>query len=136
MKKNQTLWELLAGIVGLGMLVWLIHLMLSKDILYNTIGLWSGAGVACFWAIHLNRSLEDSLDLGETAAKRKAVMGYATRMLVSLLVLGAVIYYDLGNLIDVLIGIFLLKISAYIQPFTHKIFDRVLRRKGEGGFSK
>ena len=136
MKKNQTLWELLAGIVGLGMLVWLIHLMLSKDILYNTIGLWSGAGVACFWAIHLNRSLEDSLDLGETAAKRKAVMGYATRMLVSLLVLGAVIYYDLGNLIDVIIGIFLLKISAYIQPFTHKIFDRVLRRKGEGGFSK
>lgn len=136
MKKNQTLWELLAGIVGLGVLVWLIHLMLSKDILYNTIGLWSGAGVACFWAIHLNRSLEDALDLGETAAKRKAVMGYATRMLVSLLILGVVIYYDLGNLIDVIIGIFLLKISAYIQPFTHKIFDRVLRRKGEGGYSE
>ena len=136
MKKNQTLLELLIGIVGLGVLVWLVHLVMSEKILYNTIGLWSGAGVACFWAIHLNRSLEDSLDLGEAAAKRKAVMGYITRMLVSLLVLGVVIYYDLGNLIDVIIGIFLLKISAYIQPFTHKIFDGVQRRKEKGGCSK
>lgn len=136
MKNQQTLLELLAGIVGLGVIVWILHLVMSEDILYNTIGLWSGVGVACFWAIHLNRSLEDSLELGEAAAKKKAVLGYITRMLVSLLVLGAVIYYDLGNLFDVIIGIFLLKISAYIQPFTHKVFVWVKERKGKGGFSK
>ena len=133
MKKNQTLLELLAGIVGLALVVQLIHLLVGKNWIYNSIGLWAGTIIACFWAIHLSRSLEDSLDLGEEAAKRRAVTGYITRMLISLIVLGIVIYFKLGNLVDIIVGIFLLKISAYIQPITHKVFLKL--GKKEGGLS-
>jgi len=133
MKKNQTLLELLAGIVGLALVVQLIHLLVGKNWIYNSIGLWAGTIIACFWAIHLSRSLEDSLDLGEEAAKRRAVTGYITRMLISLIVLGTVIYFKLGNLVDIIVGVFLLKISAYIQPITHKVFLKL--EKKEGGLS-
>ena len=139
MKNRQTLLELLVGIIVLAIVVWGIHLVFSANLLYNSIGLLSGAGIACFWAWHLNRSLEDFLELGEAAAKKKAVVGYVMRMLVSLIVLGVVIYYDWGNLFDVVVGIFLLKISAYIQPFTHRVFERVKekrKQKGEGGLSE
>jgi len=130
MKKNQTLLELLAGIVGLALVVQLIHLLVGKNWIYNSIGLWAGTIIACFWAIHLSRSLEDSLDLGEEAAKRRAVTGYITRMLISLIVLGTVIYFKLGNLVDIIVGVFLLKISAYIQPITHKVFLKLEKKKG------
>ena len=134
MKRNQTLLELLAGIVGLALIVQIIHLIIEKNWIYNSVGLWAGAIVACFWAIHLSRSLEDSLDLGEAAAKKKAVQGYIFRMVISLITLGIVIYFRLGNLVDVIIGVFLLKFSAYIQPFTHKLFLKL--EKKEGGLSR
>ena len=134
MKKNQTLLELLAGIIGLALIVQIIHLIIGKDWIYNSVGLWAGALVACFWARHLSRSLEDSLELGEVAAKKRAVTGYITRMAISLIVLGVVIYFKLGNLVDIIVGVFLLKISAYIQPITHKLFLKL--EKKEGGLSR
>ena len=134
MNKNQTLLELLVGIVGLTIIVQSIHLIAGSDLLYNSIGLWAGAMVACFWAIHLSRTLEDSLDLGEELAKKRAVKGYITRMVISLIILGVVIYFQLGNLVDVIVGVFFLKISAYIQPITHKLFLKL--EKTEGGLSR
>jgi hypothetical protein len=133
-KKNQTLLELLAGIIGLALIVQIIHLIIGKDWIYNSVGLWAGALIACFWAIHLSRSLEDSLELGEVAAKKRAISGYITRMVVSLIVLGVVIYFKLGNFVDIIVGVFLLKISAYIQPITHKLFLKL--EKKEGGLSR
>ena len=73
-------------------------------------------------AIHLKRSIEDELDLGEEGAMKHARTAYATRMLITLIVLGVVIYFKLGNPITVVIGIFPLKLSAYLQPLIHKIF--------------
>ena len=131
MKKNQTLLELLAGIILLGILIQIVHLIVTDDYLYHAIGLWSGIAVACFWAIHMQRSIEDALDLGEDRAKKKAVIGYATRMLISLIVLGVVIYYDLGNVFSLFVGVFLLKISAYLHPFTHKLFLWVAKCKNK-----
>ena len=68
------------------------------------------------------------------AAKKRAISGYITRMVVSLIVLGVVIYFKLGNLVDIIVGVFLLKISAYIQPITHKLFLKL--EKKEGGLSR
>ncbi len=134
MNKNQTLLELLVGIVALTIIVQIIHLITGSDLLYNSIGLWAGAMVACFWAIHLSRTLEDSLDLGEELAKKRAVKGYITRMVISLIILGVVIYFQLGNLVDVIVGVFFLKISAYIHPVTHKLFLKLKNK--EGGLSR
>lgn len=129
MKKNQTLLELLAGIILMGILIQLVHLIAVDEYLYHAIGLWAGVAVACFWAIHMQRSIEDALDLGEDRATKKAISSYAMRMLVSLIVLGAVIYYDLGNVFSLFVGVFLLKISAYLQPLTHKLFLWVAKYK-------
>lgn len=114
--------ELLVGIILSAAVIQIILVIFWKDYLYNAIGLWSGVAVACFMAIHLKRSIEDSLDLGEEEAEKYARKAYGTRMLVIAVALGIVISFKLGNPITLAIGIFPLKISAYTQPYMHKLF--------------
>ena len=129
MKKHDILTELLTGIISLGILIQIGMAIAFENYLYNAIGLWAGIGIAIFMAIHLKRSIEDELDLGEEGAMKHARTAYATRMLVTLIVLGVVIYFKLGNPITVVIGIFPLKLSAYLQPLIHKIFLKLDKTK-------
>lgn len=131
MKKDHTLQELLLGIILLGVAIQIVVAIISRDYLYNAIGLWSGIGIACFTAIHMKRSIEDALDLGEQGATKYVRMAYLKRMLLSLVVMGIVIYFHLGNPITLLIGVFPLKVAAYLQPLLHKLFLRFSKRRGE-----
>ena len=131
MKKENVLLELLVGILCFGVVIQGICLIVSKDHLYNAIGLWSGIAVACFMAIHMKRSIEDTLDIGVEGAEKHARNAYITRTLVTLIVIGIVIYFKLGNPITLVIGIFPLKLSAYLQPQMHKLFLK-FRKQGSG----
>ena len=122
MKKNETLIELVAGILFLGVIFQLICVLVLKEFLYHAIGLWTGIIIACFVAIHLQRSIEDSLDMGIEDAEKHARNAYVIRTVVTLVVIGIIICFNLGNPITLVIGIFPLKLSAYLQPYTHKLF--------------
>ena len=125
MKKGNIVVELLAGIISLGVLIQIGMLLAFENYLYNAIGLWTGIGIACFMAIHLKRSIEDSLDMWEEDAVKHARTAYATRTVVTLAVIGIVIYFKIGNPFTVVLGIFPLKLSAYLQPLIHKIFLKI-----------
>ena len=127
MKKNKILLELLIGIVLMGILIQIICIVVSKDYLYNAIGLWSGVAIACFMAIHMKRSIEDVLDLGEEGGVKRMRSTYLVRMTIVAIVMGVVIYFNLGNPITLLFGALTLKIAAYLQPYMHKLLH---------GFSK
>ena len=129
MKKNETLIELVAGILFLGVIFQLICILVLKEFLYHAIGLWTGIIIACFVAIHLQRSIEDSLDMGIEDAEKHARNAYVIRTVVTLVVIGIIICFNLGNPITLVIGIFPLKLSAYLQPYTHKLFLWFRERK-------
>lgn len=122
MKKDNTLTELIIGIILLGGIEQIVCLIFLKDYLYNAVGLWSGVLVACGMAIHLKRSIEDALDLGEDGATKHIRKSYAVRMMTAFLVMGVVVYFNLGNPLTLLAGVIPLKISAYLQPHMHKVF--------------
>lgn len=130
MKKEKTLLELLVGIIFLGLVIQIVCLFVSKNYLYNAIGLWTGIAVACFSAIHMKRSIEDALDFGEHQATKYVRGAYVKRMLITLVIMGVVVYFNVGNPIMLLIGVFPLKIAAYLQPFVHKLFLHLEHRKG------
>ena len=122
MKKNNILIELLVGILALGFILQIICIVVANNDLYNAIGLWAGVALACFMAIHMKRSIEDSLEMGEEGAVKYARNAYALRTGVAVVVVGVVVFLKLGSPITLVIGIFPLKASAYLQPFIHKIF--------------
>lgn len=131
MKKNHTLLELLLGIILLGVITQIICVIVSKNYLYDAVGLWSGVALSGFLAIHMAYSIEEIVDVGEKHAVKRARGAYAVRVLIAVLVAGCVIYFKLGNYVTLLISAFFLKISAYMQPFTHKAVQKIrTNRKG------
>ena len=130
MKKDNILIELLSGILFLGILIQIVCFFVVERQLYGAIGLWAGIAIACFMAIHMKRTIEDVLDIGEEAAEKRARNAYAIRTIVSLAIVCVVLVLKIGNPITLVIGIFLLKISAYLRPYIHKIFLK-FSKKGE-----
>lgn len=130
MEKDRTLQELLLGLFGIGCVVQLGLLFLGGHLLKNAIGLWCGifCGVFCF--LHMQRTLEDSLDLGEEYATKRVRKGYGTRMLLTAVVLGLVLYYELCNPLTLLVGVLVLKPAIYLQPVVHKVLQKFNQKGG------
>lgn len=129
MKKNNILIELLVGIIALGVILQIVCIVVAKHHLYNAVGLWVGIGLAWFMAIHMKRTIEDSLDMDEESAVKHARNAYALRTGVAVAVIALVVLFKLGNPITLVIGIFPLKGAAYLQPLIHKVFQWYERKK-------
>lgn len=54
---------------------------------------------------------------------------YVIRLFVVAVVFGVTAYFQVGNIIAALIGVMSLKISAYLQPWTHRVFVRLQKSK-------
>lgn len=129
MKKDRTLAELIFGIVIFGVIEQIICAIAFQNDLYNAIGLWCGIVIGIGMAIHMKRSIEDALDLGEEGAPKHIQKTYALRMTVVIIVMGCVIYFDFGNPLTLLAGVIALKISAYLQPHMHKLFLKLKKSR-------
>lgn len=129
MKKENTLLELLVGIIFSGVILQIIVAIFLKNYLYNAIGVWSGTAIACFMAVHMKRSIEDALELGEEGGAKRMRSAYLTRMAIVAIAMGIVICFDFGNPITMLFGALTLKVSAYLQPHTHKLLHRLKKHE-------
>ena len=128
MKKNSTLKELLVGIVIVGILSQIVCLIFLKRHLYHAVGLWTGIGISIGMAIHMQRSIEDGLDLQGDAGVKHMKKAYLTRTAVAVVVMAAIMYFEWGNPITILLGIMALKVAVYLQPLVHKVLEK--RKKG------
>ena len=125
MKKNRILIEMFAGMSLWGILWQMIVLLIGKRILYCTIGLWLGIVISAVLAVHMKYSIEDAIDIGGYDARKKIRSDIMKRYLVVGVVIGILFYLNWGNPLTVLVGIFALKISAYLQPHMHKLFEKI-----------
>ena len=128
MKKNNTLAELLIGISVVGVSAQLIFLVFGKHHVYNAIGLWVGVILAASMAIHMQRSIEDGLDLMGNSGVKHMQKASATRMLVACIVMAVVLYKKWGNPLTLFVGVMALQLAAYMQPLVHKVLEK--RSKG------
>lgn len=128
MKKNSTLKELLIGIFIIGILSQIVCLIFLKRHLYHAVGLWTGVLAAVGMAIHMQRSIEDGLDLLGDAGVNHMKKAYLMRTMVVCVVIAVVMYFGWGNPITILLGITALKVAVYLQPMVHNILEK--RKKG------
>lgn len=124
MKKNSTLKELLIGIFLIGILAQIVCLIFLKRHLYHAVGLWTGVFVSVGMAIHMQRSIEDGLDLMGDAGVKYMKKAYLMRTMVVCVVVAVVLYFDLGNPLTIIIGIMALKAAVYLQPLVHKVLEK------------
>lgn len=83
-----------------------------------------------FSLIHMAKVWERAVYYEEKGAMVRTVGGYFVRLLV-LFVLFVAVYFagGLHGVFSMILSIFTMKVSAYLQPFTHK-FMTIMQRKG------
>mgnify|MGYP003175185393 CR=1 FL=1 len=115
---NDALPELVLGII-----VWFV-----TDKLRYTTGLVIGIALAVGMAVNMAIVLRDAVEIyGGEHAQAKIIAKSILRYVIVVIVFFVMMKFNLGNLFTAFIGVLGLKISAYLQPFTHKF---VLKLQG------
>lgn len=129
--KNRTLLEMHIGMVFFGLVCQLIGMIcyftgiLKLNIPWNdALSLWFGVGAAMLSACHMYRTLDRSLDFGEAAVKM-IFKGYIIRYVLIVAIMLIIIVTDFMNPLEVFLGYMSLKVTALIQPFTHKLCNKM-----------
>ena len=104
---------------------------LAEDKLRYSSGLWIGIVTAMALAYHIARVIAETIDFPDAEKARTRIIAKGILRYVAVVaVFGITMYYDLGNLITLFLGVMGLKISAYLQPALHKVIMKVTAKGG------
>lgn len=120
--------ELLLGICLYGLMGTVLILLLISDEGKTLRGFLAGAAVSSGMVIHMYLELEKALYMGEAGALKHTRMTTAFRM-ITVAVIMVILGLAREDVIAAIAGLMALKVSAYIQPLTHKCFNKF---KGKG----
>ena len=121
---------LVLGIVIYGIMVEVAGVWFVEDKLRYTTGLLIGISVAIGLAINIAQVIRDAVEIyGADGARNRLIMKSVLRYLVVVVVFFVMMKFNLGNLVTAFIGVLGLKVSAYLQPFAHKV---ILELQGRG----
>lgn len=129
---NEALPGLVVGILLYGGLVELAGIWFVEDKLRFSSGLWIGIFCAEGMAVHIAMVIEEAVRLGGEQTRRMSVKS-VLRYVVVVIVFFVMMKFHLGSLLPAFIGVLGLKVSAYAQPFMHKM---IFNRKSKGSYEK
>lgn len=129
---NQVLPELLLEIVLYGIVVQFVGMWFVDNRVQYSVGLWIGIVIAMGMAVNMAVVILDTVDaMAEGRSNVKTAFFAVVRYLVVVLAFLLVWYFEIGNLIAMFLGVMGLKVSAYLQPFTHKFITDFQKRGDE-----
>lgn len=120
---NEALPGLLGGILLYGVFIQFVGVWFAEDKIRYTSGLWIGIACALGMAVHLAMVIEEAVRIQGQSAKRLSVKS-VLRYLVVVVVFFVMMYFRLGSLVSAFLGVLGLKVSAYAQPFMHKMIHK------------
>lgn len=126
-KIDETLKELLIGIIAAGSLFQATVMWFVKNKLSYTAGLWTGVLLAAFLAWHMWKTLDEALDFEAEGAEKIMRKQSLLRYVIVIAVLGILMCSEIANPLAAFLGIMTLKVAAYLQPFTHKVISKLRR---------
>lgn len=124
---DRTLLELSVGSLAWGLLCQLTIVWFVEDKVDYSIGLWLGIFLAVAAGIHMWWSLDCALDYEQDTAVKRMTRYNLLRYGVIVLVMGIIMVGGFANPLSAFLGVMGLKVSAYIQPFTHKICSNLYK---------
>ncbi len=131
-KINPTMVELIIGILVYGVIgiVTFIGLHVAQvpverffddSILQIILGFIFGIIFSIILIIHMTFSVENALEMGEQGALKHTRIMYIVRMVALVVVFAIMLLFGVGNVFSLLFGLLSMKLSAYVQPITHRV---------------
>lgn len=130
-KIDETLFELLVGIILFAAVCQAALVWFMADKAGYSGGLWIGALMAASAAAHMYRSLDAALEPGNLNAEKMIRKNSVVRYLVIVVIFAVIMVTDAVNPLSAFLGLMGLKVSAYMQPFTHKWITGRICKKDE-----
>ena len=128
-RNNETLRELIAGAV-LYCLIWAVPLLIFTDRkLYQLSGLIIGLIICIVLSVNMASSIDVAVEMDEKGAKSYLTGKASLRYLMVCAVTVLLAVTGAGNPLTFFAGIMGLKIGAYMQPLTHKAFEKLRNNK-------
>lgn len=126
----RTYYEMVAAIVFQAIVLAVVGMLLTGEYVLFPISVAIGSGIAIGLLRHMLRTIDISLDLDSDTAKKYARRQAIVRLAFMGLALCVAFYYsDRVNPWGVLLGVFGLKFSAYLQPVIHKCSEIILMKR-------
>lgn len=121
-KADRTLLEMHTGMLLYGIVCQVAGAFFAEDQLRYASSLWFGILFAVTGSIHMARTLDRALTDSASASKI-ITRGYVFRYLMVVVILAIISVTDVMNTLIVFLGYMSMKITAYLQPFTHKFYN-------------
>ena len=129
LQENETLRELMAGIVLYGIVIQVILAVFFPLKVFRAVGLWAGILCGLAMAVHMAFCLEKIVEMDEKGAKAYAKRTTLIRYACVCLVLILIAYTKTGDPVTLVLGTLGLKIGAYLQPAVHKVATKCSRKQ-------
>ena len=112
------------GQLFFGVICQLVGAFFVQNQVWYAASLWLGVVFSMAAVLHMARTLDRALSLGEAAAKVIS-RGYLFRYAIILFVMTVAALTKVLNPLIVFLGYMSLKVTAYIEPFTHRLLNRL-----------
>ena len=120
--------ELFAGVLVYALTGEIIILIFAGNKLYESVGFIAGALLAAVMIFHMALSVEEAVSMGEEGALKHIRKTYIFRFAAVLAVFLLLFFLHLGDVVAALFGLLSLKVSAYLQPITHKVAQKITNK--------
>ena len=121
---DRTLLEMHTGMLCFGLICQIVGSFFASDQGLYAGSLWFGIAFAMVGSIHMARTLDRALACGDGAAK-VITRGYVFRYIMIIVIMGIIAVTKVLNVLVVFLGYMSLKVTAYLQPITHKLCNRL-----------
>ncbi len=124
---EDTLKEMFVGIIGMAVLALIIFLIAgggSRLPLILGLALGSAASGVILWHMYvtIGRAVDMDADSATKYTRKKAIV----RMLAwGAVLVASALFPEMFHVVGTLVGLFLLKFTAYLQPLTHKVLKSI-----------
>ena len=122
---NRTLLEMFLGILFWGVVCQMVGAFVVKNQGMYARSLWFGILMALISAWHMYRSLDRALDFDEKSATKLIYRSYLIRYVAVAVILFLVMITEVMNPLVVFLAYMALKVTAYLQPITHKLTNKL-----------
>lgn len=129
--KNKTCFELLIGNIcyySIGQVLIFIFAN-NRSKLSLSLGFIVGVLMSVAMVIHMTISLEQAMHIGENGGSQYLQKHTGIRLAIILIILIVIAATNVFNVLATFVGIMALKVSAYLQPLTHKVLVRKNKKR-------
>ncbi len=132
-EKLKELNEALPGILIIDLLYLIIGeviiIAFLPDKLAYALGYLIGVLYAVFCVFHMSFRIRKVV-YGKADSSKTMIAGYSMRIAALFLVVALLYIFNIGNILAAFIGMFAMKISAYLQPYFQKMAFKILKKGG------